>query len=103
MISQSTHLSSEDLLQWLSLNRITLYQDLLTQVDNMIYMNSVSSGSGKMTINITFAIGSDPDQARKQSQAILIRFIFLILIQLVKEEYIEEADLEQEKKPRNTR
>ncbi len=32
-------------------------------VDNMIYMQSVSSGSGQMSLNIFFAIGTDPDQA----------------------------------------
>ena len=31
-------------------------------VDNMIYMNSVSSGSGMMTITVTFDMGTDPDQ-----------------------------------------
>ncbi|MBO4318319.1 MAG: efflux RND transporter permease subunit, partial [Mailhella sp.] len=32
-------------------------------VDNMIYMQSVSSGSGSMTLNVYFAVGTDPDQA----------------------------------------
>ena len=31
-------------------------------VDNMLYMNSVSSGSGAMTITVTFALGTDSDQ-----------------------------------------
>ncbi|MBQ7738602.1 MAG: multidrug efflux RND transporter permease subunit [Desulfovibrionaceae bacterium] len=32
-------------------------------VDNMIYMQSVSSGSGSMVLNVYFAVGTDPDQA----------------------------------------
>lgn len=32
-------------------------------VDNMIYMNSVSNGQGNMTLTVTFALGTDPDQA----------------------------------------
>lgn len=32
-------------------------------VDNMIYMQSVSAGSGSMTLNVYFAVGSDPDKA----------------------------------------
>lgn len=32
-------------------------------VENMLYMQSVNSGDGQLTINITFAIGSDPDMA----------------------------------------
>ena len=77
-------------------------ENRINGVDNMIYMNSVSSGSGSMTLNVTFSIGTDPDQAtinvnnrvqaalarlpqevqrqgvtvRKQSSAVL-QFIFL--------------------------
>lgn len=32
-------------------------------VDNMIYMQSVSAGSGAMVLNVYFAVGTDPDQA----------------------------------------
>lgn len=32
-------------------------------VDNMIYMNSVSSGNGDMNLTVYFNIGTDPDQA----------------------------------------
>ncbi len=32
-------------------------------VDDMIYMNSVSNGQGKMTLTVTFELGTDPDQA----------------------------------------
>jgi multidrug efflux pump len=32
-------------------------------VENMLYMQSVNSGDGTLTMNITFAIGSDPDLA----------------------------------------
>ncbi|EFQ23068.1 transporter, hydrophobe/amphiphile efflux-1 (HAE1) family [Aminomonas paucivorans DSM 12260] len=38
-------------------------ENRINGVDDMIYMNSVSSGSGAMTLNVTFAIGTDPDQA----------------------------------------
>ena len=38
-------------------------ENRINGVDNMIYMNSVSSGSGSMTLNVTFSIGTDPDQA----------------------------------------
>lgn len=41
----------------------SVLESQINGVDNMIYMNSVSSGSGRMTINVTFAIGTDPDQA----------------------------------------
>ncbi|MBG3875993.1 multidrug efflux RND transporter permease subunit [Desulfovibrio oxamicus] len=32
-------------------------------VDGMLYMNSVSAGNGQMTISVSFAVGTDPDQA----------------------------------------
>ena len=32
-------------------------------VDDMIYMNSVSNGQGKMSLTVTFELGTDPDQA----------------------------------------
>src|SRR5690349_21377015 len=32
-------------------------------VENMLYMQSVNSGDGQLMINITFAIGADPDLA----------------------------------------
>ena len=32
-------------------------------VDNMIYMNSVSTGQGSMTLTVTFELGTDPDMA----------------------------------------
>ncbi|MEG6506006.1 efflux RND transporter permease subunit [Nitratidesulfovibrio sp. 1201_IL3209] len=32
-------------------------------VDGMLYMNSVSAGNGAMTISVSFAVGTDPDQA----------------------------------------
>ena len=33
-------------------------------VDGMLYMNSVSAGNGQMTISVSFAVGTDPDQAK---------------------------------------
>jgi multidrug efflux pump len=38
-------------------------ENQINGVDNMIYMNSVSSGSGTMDLTVTFSIGTDPDQA----------------------------------------
>ncbi len=32
-------------------------------VENMIYMTSTNSGSGTMSLNVTFSVGTDPDQA----------------------------------------
>jgi multidrug efflux pump len=32
-------------------------------VERMLYMNSISSGSGSLSINVTFAVGTDPDLA----------------------------------------
>ncbi len=32
-------------------------------VDDMLYMTSTSAGDGSMTISVTFALGTDPDQA----------------------------------------
>lgn len=41
----------------------SILEGQINGVDDMIYMNSVSSSSGSMTLNITFAIGTDADQA----------------------------------------
>ena len=41
----------------------TPIEEEVNGVDNMIYMQSVSSGSGNMTLNVYFAVGTDPDQA----------------------------------------
>ncbi|MBO4313424.1 MAG: efflux RND transporter permease subunit, partial [Desulfovibrio sp.] len=38
-------------------------EEQINGVDNMIYMQSVSSGSGSMTLDVYFAVGTDPDQA----------------------------------------
>src|SRR5262245_36999096 len=32
-------------------------------VENMLYMQSVNSGDGTLAINVTFAVGTDPDMA----------------------------------------
>ncbi|PZN34526.1 MAG: hydrophobe/amphiphile efflux-1 family RND transporter, partial [Proteobacteria bacterium] len=32
-------------------------------VEGMLYMNSISAGNGSLTINVTFAVGTDPDLA----------------------------------------
>jgi len=39
----------------------TPLEQQINGVDNMIYMKSVNSNDGKMTINISFDIGTDPD------------------------------------------
>lgn len=41
----------------------SILEGQINGVDDMIYMNSVSSSSGSMSLNVTFAIGTDPDQA----------------------------------------
>ena len=41
----------------------SLLESQINGVDNMIYMNSVSSGSGSMSLTVSFAVGTDPDQA----------------------------------------
>lgn len=41
----------------------SLLESQINGVDNMIYMNSVSSSNGKLTLNVTFEVGTDPDQA----------------------------------------
>jgi HAE1 family hydrophobic/amphiphilic exporter-1/multidrug efflux pump len=38
-------------------------EEEINGVENMLYMSSVSSGDGTLTINVTFAVGSDPDLA----------------------------------------
>ena len=41
----------------------SLLESQINGVDNMIYMNSVSSGSGSMSLTVSFAVGTDPNQA----------------------------------------
>ena len=41
----------------------TQLEQQINGVDNMIYMQSVSSGSGAIALNVYFAVGTDPDQA----------------------------------------
>ena len=41
----------------------TQLEQQINGVDNMIYMQSVSSGSGAISLNVYFAVGTDPDQA----------------------------------------
>jgi multidrug efflux pump len=38
-------------------------ENSINGVDDMIYMNSVSSGSGTMDLSVSFKVGTDPDQA----------------------------------------
>src|SRR5690606_37743023 len=38
-------------------------EEEINGVENMLYMNSISSGDGTLTINVTFAVGADPDLA----------------------------------------
>jgi len=40
----------------------------ITGVDNFLYMTSVSSNSGQLTITVYFALGTDPDIAQVQVQ-----------------------------------
>lgn len=41
----------------------SVLESQISGVDDMIYMNSVSSSSGSMSLTVTFAIGTDPDMA----------------------------------------
>lgn len=41
----------------------SLLESQINGVDNMIYMNSVSSGTGSMSLTVSFNMGTDPDQA----------------------------------------
>ncbi len=41
----------------------TPLEQQINGVDDMIYMQSVSSGSGALALNVFFALGTDPDQA----------------------------------------
>ena len=41
----------------------SLLESQINGVDNMIYMNSVSSGTGSMSLTVSFNVGTDPDQA----------------------------------------
>jgi hydrophobe/amphiphile efflux-1 (HAE1) family protein len=38
-------------------------EEQINGVEGMLYMNSVNSGSGMLTVNVTFAVGTDPDLA----------------------------------------
>lgn len=41
----------------------SLLESQINGVDNMIYMSSVSSGTGSMSLTVSFNVGTDPDQA----------------------------------------
>lgn len=41
----------------------SLLESQINGVENMIYMSSVSSGTGSMSLTVSFAVGTDPDQA----------------------------------------
>ncbi len=41
----------------------SLLENQINGVDNMIYMNSVSSSTGSMSLTVSFNVGTDPDQA----------------------------------------
>lgn len=41
----------------------SLLEGQINGVDNMIYMNSTSAGTGTMNLNVSFNVGTDPDQA----------------------------------------
>jgi multidrug efflux pump len=38
-------------------------EEEINGVEGMLYMNSISAGNGSLTINVTFAVGTDPDLA----------------------------------------
>ncbi|CAM2008282.1 efflux RND transporter permease subunit [Acanthopleuribacter pedis] len=43
-------------------------EEQINGVENMLYMNSQSTSDGRLTLTITFAIGTDPDLAQQQVQ-----------------------------------
>ncbi len=44
-------------------NVASVIEEQVNGVSNMTYMSSVSSGAGSMSLNISFDVGTDPDQA----------------------------------------
>ncbi|WP_237063540.1 efflux RND transporter permease subunit [Microbulbifer zhoushanensis] len=46
----------------------TPLEEAINGVENMIYMKSVASSDGSLTLNVTFSLGTDPDQAQVQVQ-----------------------------------
>lgn len=43
-------------------------EQAITGVENMLYMSSQSTSDGKLTLTITFALGTDLDNAQVQVQ-----------------------------------
>ncbi|SHF58242.1 hydrophobe/amphiphile efflux-1 (HAE1) family protein [Microbulbifer donghaiensis] len=43
-------------------------EEAINGVENMIYMKSVASSDGTLALNVTFELGTDPDQAQVQVQ-----------------------------------
>ena len=43
-------------------------EQAITGVENMLYMSSQSTADGKITLTITFALGTDLDNAQVQVQ-----------------------------------
>ncbi|WP_299579950.1 multidrug efflux RND transporter permease subunit [uncultured Microbulbifer sp.] len=46
----------------------TPLEEAINGVENMIYMKSVAGSDGTLTLNVTFELGTDPDQAQVQVQ-----------------------------------
>ncbi|UHQ54700.1 efflux RND transporter permease subunit [Microbulbifer sp. YPW16] len=46
----------------------TPLEEAINGVESMIYMKSVASSDGSLTLNVTFSLGTDPDQAQVQVQ-----------------------------------
>ncbi|WP_444903900.1 efflux RND transporter permease subunit [Microbulbifer sp. CnH-101-E] len=46
----------------------TPLEEAINGVENMIYMKSVAGSDGTLTLNVTFKLGTDPDQAQVQVQ-----------------------------------
>nr|WP_024965326.1 multidrug efflux RND transporter permease AcrD [Pantoea sp. IMH] len=50
-------------------NTVTqIIEQNMTGIDNLMYMSSQSSNTGRATITLTFVAGTDPDEARQQVQ-----------------------------------
>ncbi len=46
----------------------TPLEEQINGVENMLYMNSLASADGRLSLTVTFAIGTDPDLAQQQVQ-----------------------------------
>ena len=53
----------------------TPLEEQINGVENMLYMNSLASSDGSLSVRVTFAIGTDPDLAQQLVQ--LLRHLWM--------------------------